>query len=90
MRGLLGPHLTSSGECRPQNNGLGRSAKLAELQRVTRAEDVGLRLARVKPDVRAVLEADGVLEQIGLDRVHGNVQRAVRTELEGHPLDSSD
>jgi len=64
------------------------SAKLAELHRVTRAEDVDLRLARVKPHVRTVLEADGVLEEIGLDHIHGNVQRAVRAELEERPLES--
>jgi hypothetical protein len=32
--------------------------------------------------VRTVLEADGVLDQIGRDHIHGNVQRAVRTQLE--------
>jgi sulfate permease, SulP family len=58
------------------------SAKLAELARVVQAEGVELRLARVKPQVRTVLEADGVLDQIGRDHIHGNVQRAVRTQLE--------
>jgi SulP family sulfate permease len=32
--------------------------------------------------VRTVLEKDGVLEQIGSDHIHGNVQRAVRAQLE--------
>jgi high affinity sulfate transporter 1 len=64
------------------------SAKLAELLRVAQAEGVVMRLARVKPQVRAVLGADGVLEQIGLDHVHGNVQRAVRTQLENDPTSS--
>jgi hypothetical protein len=41
-----------------------------------------LRLARLKPQVRAVLEADGVVELIGADHIHGNVQRAVRNQLE--------
>jgi high affinity sulfate transporter 1 len=63
------------------------SAKLAELRRVAQAEGVDLRLARIKPQVRAVLDADGVIEQIGLDHIHGNVQRAVRTELAEHPVD---
>jgi anti-anti-sigma factor len=63
------------------------SSKLAELHRTAQAEDVDLRLARVKPRVRTVLEADGVLAQIGLDRIHGNVQRAVRAELANHGLD---
>jgi hypothetical protein len=50
-----------------------------------------LRLARVKPHVRAVLEADGVIDLIGADHIHGNLQRAVRNQLEqdsreGHAL----
>ena len=28
------------------------------------------------------LEADGVIDLIGADHIHGNVQRAVRTQLE--------
>jgi hypothetical protein len=36
----------------------------------------------VKPQVRAVLEADGVIALIGADHIHGNVQRAVRNQLE--------
>jgi high affinity sulfate transporter 1 len=61
------------------------SAKLAELHRVAQAEEVDLRLARVKPQVRTVLEADGVLEQIGHDHIHGNVQRAVKAQLANDP-----
>ncbi|MEZ0447229.1 SulP family inorganic anion transporter [Cellulomonas sp. ICMP 17802] len=43
------------------------------------AQDAGLavRLARVKPAVRATLERDGVIDQLGADRVHGSVHRAV-------------
>ncbi len=40
-----------------------------------------LRLARVKPNVLAVLRADGFVDRLGADRIHGNVQRAVRTQL---------
>jgi high affinity sulfate transporter 1 len=64
------------------------SAKLAELHRVAHAAEVDLRLARVKPQVRTVLEADGVLEQIGHDHVHGNVQRAVKAQLADEPTSS--
>jgi high affinity sulfate transporter 1 len=64
------------------------SAKLAELARVVQFEGVELRLARVKPQVQAVLDADGVLDQIGRDHIHGNVQRAVRTQLEERPASS--
>jgi hypothetical protein len=47
------------------------------------AEDsaVNLRLARLKPVVRATLDRDGVIERIGADRIHGNVYRAVDAEL---------
>ena len=57
------------------------AAKLTELHQLTEADDITLRLARVKPQVRAVLEADGVIGLIGADHIHGNVQRAVRTQL---------
>jgi anti-anti-sigma factor len=58
------------------------SAKLAELHRLVEGDGITLRLARVKPQVRAVLEADGVVDLIGADHIHGNVQRAVRNQLE--------
>jgi anti-anti-sigma factor len=58
------------------------SAKLTELHQLVEADGITLRLARVKPQVRAVLEADGVIDLIGADHIHGNVQRAVRTQLE--------
>jgi sulfate permease, SulP family len=57
------------------------AAKLTELHRLTEADGITLRLARVKPQVRAVLEADGIVAQLGADRIHGNVQRAVRAQL---------
>ena len=40
-------------------------------------QGVVLRLARVAPGVRATLARDGVLDRLGLDRVHGSVHRAV-------------
>ena len=42
-----------------------------------------LRLARVKPHVLAVLQADGIVDRIGIDHIHGNVYRAVDTQLAG-------
>jgi high affinity sulfate transporter 1 len=57
------------------------SEKIAEVYELTRAIDVALRLARVKPQVRSVLEADGVIELIGADNIHGNVHRAVEAQL---------
>jgi anti-anti-sigma factor len=58
------------------------SAKLAELHALTGAEGVTLRFARVKPQVMNVLRADGIVDLIGPDHIHGNVQRAVRNQLE--------
>ena len=36
-----------------------------------------VRLARVKPAVRATLARDGVVDRLGADRIHGSVHRAV-------------
>ena len=44
---------------------------------------VELRLARVKPDVRAVLDREGIVERLGRDHIHGNVHRAVEAQLGG-------
>jgi sulfate permease, SulP family len=57
------------------------SAKLAELNQVAQADGVTLRLARVKPQVLAVLDADGVVATLGADRVHGNVDQAIEAQL---------
>jgi sulfate permease, SulP family len=55
-----------------------------QLQAILELVEAGggtLRLARVKPGVLAVLRADGFVDRLGTDRIHGNVQRAVRTQL---------
>ena len=57
-------------------------AKLAEIHEFLRADEVGFRLARAKPQVMAVLRADGVVDLIGPDHIHGNVHRAVQAELD--------
>jgi high affinity sulfate transporter 1 len=57
------------------------ASKLSELYELTHADGVTLRLARVKPNVFAVLDADGIVDRIGTDHIHGNVQRAVRAQL---------
>jgi anti-anti-sigma regulatory factor len=56
------------------------SAKLAEIREFLGVEGIELRLARLKPQILAVLRADGVLDRIGVDHVHGNVERAVQAE----------
>ncbi len=53
------------------------AAKMSELHELTDANGVELRLARLKPDVSDVLAADGLIDLIGRDRIHGNVHRAV-------------
>jgi high affinity sulfate transporter 1 len=57
------------------------SAKLSDIHELTETEGVTLRLARLKPHVHTVLEADGVLERVGADHIHGNVHRALEAEL---------
>jgi sulfate permease, SulP family len=57
------------------------AAKLTEIHELTEADGVTLRLARVKPHVHAVLQADGIIDRIGTDHIHGNVHRAVEAQL---------
>jgi high affinity sulfate transporter 1 len=57
------------------------AAKLAELCALVEADGATLRLARVKPQVSAVLEADGFLTTLGEGRTHGNVNEAVEAQL---------
>jgi SulP family sulfate permease len=53
------------------------AAKLTEIQRLTDADGVELRLADVRPQVRAVLERDGTIDRLGADHVHASVELAV-------------
>ena len=55
--------------------------ELSELHRLTQADGVTLRLARVKPPALKVLRADGIVELIGPDHIHGNVNRAIEAQL---------
>ena len=54
------------------------AAKMAEIADLAREAGVTLRLARLKPAVRATLARDGVIERIGAERIHGNIFRAVQ------------
>jgi high affinity sulfate transporter 1 len=54
---------------------LGRMATLAE------QAGISLRLARVAPAVMDVLQADGIVDQLGEDRCHPNVDLAVKACL---------
>jgi SulP family sulfate permease len=57
------------------------SAKVTEIHELSQTDGMTLRLARVKPQVLAVLEADGVVGRIGADHIHGNVHLAVEAQL---------
>jgi sulfate permease, SulP family len=57
------------------------AAKVTEIRELTEADGITLRLARVKPHVLAVLRADGIIDRIGADHIHGNVHRAVEAQL---------
>jgi SulP family sulfate permease len=57
------------------------AAKLREIHRVTEADGVTFRLARVKPTVLKVLRAEGITELIGSNHIHGNVNRAIEAQL---------
>ena len=57
------------------------SATLDDVLVLCTQAGVELRLARVKPDVRAVLDLEGIVERLGRDHLHGNVHRAVEAQL---------
>ncbi len=57
------------------------AAKVTEIHELAEASGVALHLARVKPQVYAVLQADGIIDRIGPDHIHGNVHRAVEAAL---------
>jgi sulfate permease, SulP family len=58
------------------------AGQLTAILELVESDGATLRLARVKPGVLAVLRADGFVDRLGPERIHGNVQRAVRTQLE--------
>ncbi len=60
------------------------AAKMAEIVELTEQAGVTLRLARVKPAVRDLLERDGFFDRLGDDRTHGNIRRAIEAHI-GEP-----
>ncbi len=58
------------------------SAKLSDIVTLAGEAGITLRLARLKPAVRATLARDGVIDVIGADKIHGNVYRAVQAQLD--------
>ncbi len=77
--GLTGIVLDCGGINFVDSQGAGKIGDVLDL-----AEESGLtlRLARLKPNVSATLDRDGVLARVGADKVHGNVYRAVQAQLE--------
>jgi SulP family sulfate permease len=57
------------------------AAKMGDVLDLSRDAGLTLRLARLKPAVRATLDRDGVLERVGHGNIHGNVYRAVQAQL---------
>jgi sulfate permease, SulP family len=55
--------------------------QIGKLVEFAAREGCSLRLARVRTGVLTVLRADGVLQRLGEDRIHGNVEQAVQAEL---------
>ena len=63
------------------------AAKLAEIGELGERAGIAVRLARVKSAVITVLDADGVVAQIGADHVHGEVYEAVQAQLAADAAD---
>ena len=61
----------------PKSLGVRRNRRGADPARPLRSS---LRLARVKPDVLALLRRDGVVEVLGDDHIHGSVFEAVHAD----------
>jgi SulP family sulfate permease len=57
------------------------SAKMREIHELTGQAGMTLRLARLKPAVRRLLARDGVLDRIGQENTHGNVDHAVEAQI---------
>jgi high affinity sulfate transporter 1 len=57
------------------------SAKMTDIVKLAVESGIDLRLARLKPAVRAILERDGVTERVGEHMIHGNIYRAVQAQL---------
>ena len=57
------------------------SAKMREILELAEQAGVTLRLARLKPAVRELLGRDRILDRIGDDRIHGNIDEAVTAQV---------
>jgi MFS family permease len=78
---LIGASAAIAAAIGPLLGGIPDHASLMACWLQMEANGVTLRLARAKPQVLAVLEADGINDRIGADHIHGNVHLAVEAQL---------
>lgn len=64
------------------------SQSLGDIVTLVTAHGAQLRLARAKPAVLRVLKADGVLDRIGRENIHGSVYLAARDMMPAEPAGS--
>jgi anti-anti-sigma factor len=62
------------------------SSKLADTLEMAINYDIELRLTRVKPHVKDLLQRDGVIDSIGEDHIYGNVYEAAADQIPDTPL----
>ena len=58
--------------------------KLAQIHELLDLGGRRLRLAHVKPSVVEVLRADGIVDRLGADNIHGNLTQALDAERSAH------
>jgi sulfate permease, SulP family len=63
------------------------SSELDRLVQAAEAHRISLHFARLKTAVRSVLDADGVIERLGAERVHTSIDEAVNAALADSPTD---
>ncbi len=63
---------------------------LKKIAQAGEAYNIDLHLARVKPQVLAVLQRDDVIDAIGSDHIHHDIAAAVRLHVSRHSVDGAD
>jgi high affinity sulfate transporter 1 len=61
---------------------------LKKITQVGQNLGIDLHLARVKPQVREVLQRDGVIDLIGAEHIHDDIAAAVKMHLSKYPADA--
>ena len=62
------------------------SGMIAKFLEVAPNYELELRLTRVKPDVKALLQRDGVIDRLGESQIYGNVYEAAADKIPDTPL----